>query len=85
MFQDDRVHYSNQPIAVAVADTLERARHAARLVKVSYAPEEPPSVRLTAAKETREAGRPSTERSRLSRSLPTCRAAIRRRGWRRRR
>jgi xanthine dehydrogenase YagR molybdenum-binding subunit len=34
LFQDDRVLYSNQPIGVVVADTLDRARHAAKLVKV---------------------------------------------------
>jgi len=30
--QDDRVLYSNQPVAVAMADTFERALHAASLV-----------------------------------------------------
>jgi xanthine dehydrogenase YagR molybdenum-binding subunit len=39
LFQDDVVHYSNQPIGVAVADTLERARYAAGLVSVRYATE----------------------------------------------
>ena len=32
--QDDQIRYSNQPIAVAVADTFERAVHAAMLVRV---------------------------------------------------
>ncbi|MDQ6640334.1 MAG: xanthine dehydrogenase family protein molybdopterin-binding subunit, partial [Pseudomonadota bacterium] len=40
LLQDDVVSYNNQPIAVAVADTLERAAQAARLVRVSYAPAE---------------------------------------------
>ncbi|WP_327371543.1 xanthine dehydrogenase family protein molybdopterin-binding subunit [Streptomyces sp. NBC_01217] len=40
--QDDVVHYTGQPVAVVVADTLERAQHAAALVRVSY--EETPSV-----------------------------------------
>jgi xanthine dehydrogenase YagR molybdenum-binding subunit len=40
LLQDDVVSYNNQPIAVAVADTLERAAQAARLVKVVYAPAE---------------------------------------------
>src|SRR3954471_3156807 len=35
-FQDDQVHYHGQPIAVAVADTFERAIHAATLVHASY-------------------------------------------------
>ena len=33
IFQDDQVHYADQPIALVVADTLEHARHAATLVK----------------------------------------------------
>ncbi|QIX59913.1 xanthine dehydrogenase family protein molybdopterin-binding subunit [Hymenobacter sp. BT18] len=39
IFKDDKIHYSDQPIAVVVADSWERARHAARLVKGQYAPE----------------------------------------------
>ncbi|GAA1461985.1 xanthine dehydrogenase family protein molybdopterin-binding subunit [Nocardiopsis exhalans] len=37
--QDDRIHYAGQPVAMVVADTLERAEHAAELVEVSYAGE----------------------------------------------
>ncbi len=40
--QDDVVHYTGQPVAVVVADTLERAQHAGALIRVSY--EETPSV-----------------------------------------
>ena len=40
--QDENVHYAGQPVAIVVADTLERAQHAASLVQVSYA--ETPSV-----------------------------------------
>ncbi|MBD0423886.1 xanthine dehydrogenase family protein molybdopterin-binding subunit [Streptomyces sp. TRM S81-3] len=40
--QDDTVHYAGQPIALVVADTWERAQHAARLLRVSY--EETPPV-----------------------------------------
>ncbi len=36
--QDDRILYSNQPVAVAIADTFERALHAARLVRVRVEP-----------------------------------------------
>lgn len=36
LFQTDEVLYSNQPIGVVVADTLERAQHAANLVDVTY-------------------------------------------------
>jgi xanthine dehydrogenase YagR molybdenum-binding subunit len=34
--QDEVVHYAGQPVAMVVADTLERAQHAATLVRVSY-------------------------------------------------
>jgi len=40
--QDENVHYAGQPVAIVIADTLERAQHAASLVQVSYA--ETPSV-----------------------------------------
>jgi CO/xanthine dehydrogenase Mo-binding subunit len=33
IFQDDQVHYAEQPIALVVADTLEHARYAATLVR----------------------------------------------------
>ncbi|MBG8554943.1 xanthine dehydrogenase family protein molybdopterin-binding subunit [Hymenobacter guriensis] len=39
VFHDDLVRFNDQPIAVVVADTLERARFAARLVKAEYAAE----------------------------------------------
>ena len=34
--QDDRVMYDGQPVALVIADTLERASEATRLVKVTY-------------------------------------------------
>jgi xanthine dehydrogenase YagR molybdenum-binding subunit len=34
--QDDRIRYHGQPVAVVVADTLERAMHAATLVRLDY-------------------------------------------------
>ncbi|MBD2714989.1 xanthine dehydrogenase family protein molybdopterin-binding subunit [Microvirga sp. STR05] len=39
IFHDDKIRFNDQPIAIVVADTLERARFAARLVKGQYAPE----------------------------------------------
>lgn len=36
LLQDDRVLYNNQPVAVVVADTLERAQDAARQVRLTY-------------------------------------------------
>ncbi|MFF0289377.1 xanthine dehydrogenase family protein molybdopterin-binding subunit [Streptomyces sp. NPDC005262] len=40
--QDDVVHYTGQPVAVVVADTMERAQHAGALLRIGY--EETPSV-----------------------------------------
>ena len=37
----DMIHYAGQPVALVVADTFERATHAARLVRVTYAAEQP--------------------------------------------
>ncbi len=38
---DLKIHYAGQHIAVVVADTLERARHAATLITVTYAAKRP--------------------------------------------
>jgi xanthine dehydrogenase YagR molybdenum-binding subunit len=46
--QDNVVRYNGQPVAVVVADTLERARQAAELVRVSYR-EEPAVTDFAAA------------------------------------
>src|SRR5438132_11423647 len=42
--QDEVVHYAGQPVAIVVADTLERAQHAATLVRISY--QEVPSMTI---------------------------------------
>ena len=39
VLQDDRVTHQGQPIALVIADSLEQARHAATLVRVTYARE----------------------------------------------
>jgi len=39
VLQDDRVSHQGQPIVLVIADTLERATHAATLVRVTYEPE----------------------------------------------
>jgi xanthine dehydrogenase YagR molybdenum-binding subunit len=39
VFYDERIYFNDQPVALVVADTLERARYAARLVKATYAAE----------------------------------------------
>ncbi|MVN77425.1 molybdopterin-dependent oxidoreductase [Hymenobacter sp. HMF4947] len=36
VFFDDKIHYNNQPVALAIANTLEQAQHAASLVRVTY-------------------------------------------------
>jgi xanthine dehydrogenase YagR molybdenum-binding subunit len=36
LLQDDKIWYVDQPIAVVVADTLERAQHAAALITATY-------------------------------------------------
>jgi xanthine dehydrogenase YagR molybdenum-binding subunit len=36
VFYDDQIHFSNQPVALAVAETLEQAQYAASLVRVEY-------------------------------------------------
>ena len=36
VFHDEKIVFNDQPIAIVVADTLERARYAARLVKTQY-------------------------------------------------
>ncbi|PRX51384.1 xanthine dehydrogenase molybdenum binding subunit apoprotein [Prauserella shujinwangii] len=46
--QDTRVHYSGQPVAYVVAETLEQAQEAANLVRVRYRAE-PPVARLADA------------------------------------
>lgn len=45
LLQDDRIVYSNQPIAIAIAETFEAASEAAGLVTARYAVERP-SVRM---------------------------------------
>ncbi|MGY0488200.1 xanthine dehydrogenase family protein molybdopterin-binding subunit [Streptomyces sp. WG-D5] len=41
VFQDDKVHFHGQPVAVVLATTLEAAQHGASLVKVRYDAESP--------------------------------------------
>ncbi|MFJ9590107.1 xanthine dehydrogenase family protein molybdopterin-binding subunit [Streptomyces acidicola] len=48
-FEDNRILYHGQPIAVVVATTLEAAQHGASLVKVSYQAKKP-STDLSVAK-----------------------------------
>ncbi|MET7335346.1 xanthine dehydrogenase family protein molybdopterin-binding subunit [Nonomuraea sp. NPDC005650] len=41
VFQDDKVLFHGQPVAVVIATTLEAAQHGASLVKISYTAEKP--------------------------------------------
>jgi xanthine dehydrogenase YagR molybdenum-binding subunit len=50
LLQDDTVHYNGQPIGVVVANTLEQAMSAARLVRVRYDAESPVLDMATAPK-----------------------------------
>src|SRR6185312_7727223 len=38
-FHDSKIYFNGQPVVLVVADTFERAKHAASLVKIKYAPE----------------------------------------------
>ena len=51
--QDTQVHYAGQPVAVVIADTHERSRYAATLVRVTYAESQPQLVMATASRQTR--------------------------------
>jgi xanthine dehydrogenase YagR molybdenum-binding subunit len=48
LLQDATVHFDRQPVALVVADSLERAQHAASLVNVKYVSEGEPTVDLAA-------------------------------------
>jgi xanthine dehydrogenase YagR molybdenum-binding subunit len=43
--QDDVIHYTGQPVAIVVADSLEQARYAATLIRVAYV-EAPPTATI---------------------------------------
>ena len=59
ILQDDLVHYSRQPIALVVADTLEHAVRAAALVAPSYEATTAPVVELEAREGRALAPKPS--------------------------
>ncbi len=47
VLQDDQIRFFGQPVAIAIATTLDAAEHAAAAVRVSYAAE-PPATRMDA-------------------------------------
>lgn len=52
LLQDDVVHYNGQPIALVVADTLERATDAAQRVRATYSTQAPVTNMRAATRET---------------------------------
>lgn len=54
LLQDNQIHYSNEPIAVVVADTLEHATDAARQLRITYAAQ-PAALDFTQAKSSAHA------------------------------
>jgi xanthine dehydrogenase YagR molybdenum-binding subunit len=54
LLQDNQVHYSNEPVAVVVAETLEQATDAARQLRISYLGAQP-TLDFTRAKATAHA------------------------------
>lgn len=74
LLQDDEVRYDNEPVAVVVADTLERAVDAASQVRVTYAPA-PAALDFSAAKAhghppaSMIGGDPDTERGDIEHGL----------------
>jgi xanthine dehydrogenase YagR molybdenum-binding subunit len=75
LMQDDQVRYNGQPIALVVADTLERATDAASRVRVSYAGTRKPTLDMRAARATGYApapgmgGQPDSKRGDLTAGL----------------
>src|SRR5205823_567743 len=59
--QDDIIRYHGQPVALVVADTFERATHAATLVRVTYR-EEPAVLDFAAAPVFPPGGQKSSDR-----------------------
>jgi xanthine dehydrogenase YagR molybdenum-binding subunit len=74
LLQNEEVRYDNEPIAVVVADTLERAVDAASQVRVTYSPA-PAALDFSAAKahghapESMFGGKPDTERGNIEHGL----------------
>jgi xanthine dehydrogenase YagR molybdenum-binding subunit len=81
LLQDDEVRYDNEPIAVVVADTLERAVDAAAQLRVGYAPASA-SLDFAAAKThghppaSMIGGKPDTERGNVEHGLREASARI---------
>lgn len=74
LLQDDEVRYDNEPVAVVVADTLERATDAASKLRITYESVSP-TLDFTQAKQHGHApasmigGKPDTERGNIEQGL----------------
>jgi len=75
LMQDERVRYNGQPVALVIADTLERATDAASLVKVRYSGTRTPTLDMHANKSTGYApppgfgGQPDSKRGNVQAGL----------------
>lgn len=75
LMQDERVRYNGQPIALVIADTLERATDAASLVKVRYSGTRAPTLDMHANKKAGYApppgfgGQPDSKRGNVQAGL----------------
>ena len=67
----DVIYYAGQPVALVVADTFERATHAARLVRVTYAADKPIAAYTNPAAQLFD-----PEKSRMGRPMATSGAAM---------
>jgi xanthine dehydrogenase YagR molybdenum-binding subunit len=56
--QSDKIFFSGQPIALVVAETFEQARHAARLIKATYAEEKAQTETMKGAMKPQRAPQP---------------------------
>jgi xanthine dehydrogenase YagR molybdenum-binding subunit len=74
LLQDDQVRYDNEPVAVVVADTLERAVDAVGALRIAYEPAEP-ALDFSEGKGRGHApssmigGKPDTERGNIEHGL----------------
>jgi xanthine dehydrogenase YagR molybdenum-binding subunit len=76
LFQDRDIHYSDSPIALVIADSLERAQYAAGLVSATYKGGTTPAVNVETAlpsaftpKTAGPAGEPDTRRGDVDKGL----------------
>jgi xanthine dehydrogenase YagR molybdenum-binding subunit len=52
--QDDKIHYAGQPVAIVIAETLDQAAYAGRLIEIEYEINRPAVFRASMAREAIE-------------------------------